>query len=518
MRHANIILLQEHWLFQCQLYQLGEIHNDLCHVGKGVDKYEEIDQSKLPRGYGGVGIFWHKDLDQDVGMVEGGNERIQCIEINQASNKPILIICVYMPTSGGREKTIEYHETIDLLNEMLQRHHNTHYIVIGGDINEDLTSKTVNSRKKYILDFIDENNLIFTMDRKSFVNSKGQDCSEIDYFLVDTSYQNCSQKKTILDMPSNTSDHHPITITLKVSMENNKSNINQKPKTTIRVKWDKLDTDKYRDNTKLKMTENNKLLMGGNTEKSVKILTNILTESIAELIPERKICKNKPKLKVWNEEIKKALKDTRMAHKEWREAGKPNEGELIRTKKKCKSNLRKSVRVEQAIKSAKTKEDIMNARTGNTKLFHQLVNNERKCPNGTVELEVKDKMYYGPDQIVHGFREHFLELSTPKKNNNYDEQYHVLCRNEVQHIEEIVKNQETPSITVEELKKAMAVLNKGKSPDIFGITIEHLLNADEVILDFLLHMYNRMLNDGEVPNVIRKDYCPQFLRRKEVRR
>jgi len=56
------------------------------------------------------------------------------------------------------------------------------------------------------------------------------------------------------------------------------------------------------------MTENNKLLMGGNTEKSVKVLTNILIESIAELIPDRKIRKNKPKLKVWNEEIKKSNK------------------------------------------------------------------------------------------------------------------------------------------------------------------------------------------------------------------
>jgi hypothetical protein len=98
--------------------------------------------------------------------------------------------------------------------------------------------------------------------------------------------------------------------------------------------------------------------------------------------------------------------------------------------------------VEQAIKSAKVKKDIMNARTGNTKLFHQLVNNERKCSNGTSVLEVKDKMYYGPDQIAHGFRELFLELSTPNKNDNYDQQYHVLCRNEVQHIEEIVKNQD----------------------------------------------------------------------------
>ena len=55
-----------------------------------------------------------------------------------------------MPTSGGSVKTIEYHKKIDLLNELLQRYPNTHYIVIGGDINEDLSSKAVNSRKKSI--------------------------------------------------------------------------------------------------------------------------------------------------------------------------------------------------------------------------------------------------------------------------------------------------------------------------------------------------------------------------------
>lgn len=75
------------------------------------------------------------------------------------------------------------------------------------------------------------------------------------------------------------------------------------------------------------------------------------------------------------------------------------------------------------------KNHIVNLRTASfTKLFHHLVNNERKCSNGTTELEVKDKMYYGPDQIAHGFREHFLELLSPNKNNNYDEQYHVICR------------------------------------------------------------------------------------------
>jgi hypothetical protein len=176
MRHANIILLQEHWLYQCQLYQLGEIHNDLCHVGKGVDKYEEIDQRKLPRGYGVVGFFWHKDLDQIVGMVEGGNERIQCIEVNQISNKPILIICVYMPTSGGSVKTIEYHKTVDLLNELLQRYPNTHYIVIGGNINEDLSSKVVNSRKKVYFRFYYGQEIVCNLSRPRLFRNRLFSC------------------------------------------------------------------------------------------------------------------------------------------------------------------------------------------------------------------------------------------------------------------------------------------------------------------------------------------------------
>ena len=60
----------------------------------------------------------------------------------------------------------------------------------------------------------------------------------------------------------------------------------------------------------------------------------------------------------------------------------------------------------------------------------------------------------------------------------------------------------------------MDVLNKGKSPDIFGNTIEHLLNADEVILEFLLHIYNTMLNNGEVPNAIKKGLLSPVFKKK----
>ena len=49
----------------------------------------------------------------------------------------------------------------------------THNVIIGGDINDNLTHAAMNIRKRYFLDFIEECNLDFSSDRKTFINSKG---------------------------------------------------------------------------------------------------------------------------------------------------------------------------------------------------------------------------------------------------------------------------------------------------------------------------------------------------------
>jgi hypothetical protein len=56
-------------------------------------------------------------------------------------------------------------------------------------------------------------NLCFNTDRKTFVNLKGEDCSEIDYFLIDKIMHSNAWKRILDSMATNTSDHHPITIT-----------------------------------------------------------------------------------------------------------------------------------------------------------------------------------------------------------------------------------------------------------------------------------------------------------------
>ena len=130
MRYTKLFLIQEHWLFQCQIDMLGEIHPDLRFAAKEVDIYNELQPNKLSRGYGGVGVWWHQDIDQAINIIEGGNERIQAVELLQDNKSPILIVSVYMPTGGGNEKTLEYQDTIDMIYELIQKYQPSHYIIV----------------------------------------------------------------------------------------------------------------------------------------------------------------------------------------------------------------------------------------------------------------------------------------------------------------------------------------------------------------------------------------------------
>ena len=50
-------------------------------------------------------------------------------------------------------------------------------------MNEDLNNPSSNKRNQYLLDFIKETQLAYINSSKTFVNSMGQEASEIDYFL-----------------------------------------------------------------------------------------------------------------------------------------------------------------------------------------------------------------------------------------------------------------------------------------------------------------------------------------------
>ena len=57
---SDIITINEHWLWPCQLCSLQNIHPD--YDALGVSDHRLNEHSELVRGCGGVGIIWKKSL------------------------------------------------------------------------------------------------------------------------------------------------------------------------------------------------------------------------------------------------------------------------------------------------------------------------------------------------------------------------------------------------------------------------------------------------------------------------
>ncbi|CAC5370537.1 unnamed protein product [Mytilus coruscus] len=146
---VDIILLQEHWLFPHELNLLDELNSHFCGKGKSIDSGKNTCELmiKSVRGYG---------------------------------------VSAYLPTKAENDKFEEFSECIDQLFEIIQKYELTHNLVTGGDFNEDI-SKINNSRKVLKLEkLIDECNMKVDFKGPTFINVKGEEISEIDYFIYKT--------------------------------------------------------------------------------------------------------------------------------------------------------------------------------------------------------------------------------------------------------------------------------------------------------------------------------------------
>ena len=106
-------MVQEHWLFKCQLHLLSEISQEYNVSRKSVDFFDPITPAQIPRGFGGVAIYWKKTLDHLITDIEIGNERIKCIKFE--TDHPLFIVCVYLPCIGEKDNYHTFVETIEQL-------------------------------------------------------------------------------------------------------------------------------------------------------------------------------------------------------------------------------------------------------------------------------------------------------------------------------------------------------------------------------------------------------------------
>lgn len=223
------------------------------------------------------------------------------------------------------------------------------------------------------------------------------------------------------------------------------------------------------------------------TSETVKEVCNILNEAAKICSKKSNPRKNQPKLQVWNETIKNKLLANKAALREWKNNGRPvSETNIyVMTKKQTRQDYRNAVRVEMARRRLKDRDEIMNGKFTDTKLFHKLINKQRKTKLQVIEDINVDNTTYTGDNILLGFKRHFQLLAEQNNNTSYDEQYHRIVEQEIPIISELVSKQINCSISVQEVQKAIQSINRRKSPDIFGLSIENILHAGSDIIPIL---------------------------------
>ncbi|CAC5398747.1 IK [Mytilus coruscus] len=172
--------------------------------------------------------------------------------------------------------------------------------------------------------------------RMTFIKTNGEECSELDYFLHKSRHMQVADKEVLKDVISNHSDH------------------------------DQLDVDTIAESP-------------AETAEDVNLLISkmhqMLTKAAIESSSKKSRYKAKPKLKVWTPIIKSSLKEMRKCYDVWNRNGKPTNPadksyqDRINTGKEFK----KQVKVEQARERDREKQEILEARTRDSKLYHKLV-------------------------------------------------------------------------------------------------------------------------------------------------
>ena len=202
----------------------------------------------------------------------------------------LLLISVYMPCRWITDNYTEFKDTLDQLSVILSQYAPTHQIVIGGDLNEDITLTANGARAQYLREFVEEHELKTQPTKPTFINPAGAQVSTIDYYFLYShtlSDSTCITSLRRLDIViTNVSDHYPIELTFEVSLDKQVVAADKCIPTQTRVNLKKVDQDLYAALVKQRLLQ---IETNANTvydlEKAVTSVNHVLTKCTDDAAP-----------------------------------------------------------------------------------------------------------------------------------------------------------------------------------------------------------------------------------------
>jgi exonuclease III len=239
----DIIMLQEHWLFNDRLSQLSHIGSDFACLGLGVSSMTRKASLSIVSGrpFGGVAILWRKKLSNYITLSEKDEEngKFIAILIQSYSARYLCLSCVYFPCLSliHSDYVVEASTIIAFIDINLDSYPDA-YHVISGDFN--FSCSDVDSHGCTLFATVADYHLtccdIFckpdTYTYQSYHHdSLGQPW--IDHFFISNSLYSCIDMCDVVDTGENLSDHLPSSCILKLPAFSNVASIINVPKVKI---------------------------------------------------------------------------------------------------------------------------------------------------------------------------------------------------------------------------------------------------------------------------------------------
>jgi hypothetical protein len=249
---------------------------------------------------------------------------------------------------------------------------------------------------------------------------------------------------------------------------------------------------------------------------SLKHLTDTLTLATDKAVP-KVTTKHNNKQKHQSAEILQAIKQGKVAHRQWKDAGKPDQTHQTSIQRKqAKRTLRNAQNQATALERQKMYTTIENTSRDDKTLMYKLIARQRQCDiTHVTELDVNGTRISGDQEINEAFTEHFSALATPTPHDNFDEHYSKLVDQDVNILEKFIQSHSFTiiPITAKEIRYYISRLNKGKAPDELGLMAEHLKYADDSILDYLAKLCTAIVNLRHIPEELKTSTLSSILKK-----
>ena len=509
MKKSDIIALQEHWLYNYEKKNLSDFcgENGFSTFLKSVDDDDPLLPTCRPRGKGGVGFLWTKDLDSVIEVVHDGDSRMIVLLLH-VQDCPVCMINVYMPCRGLNNSESDFRDTLDQIQEVINKYCHAYRIVLMGDLNASLTREDPSSRDKVLRKFCESQCLSLCDNYPSvntFIHPNGKSKSQIDYILcMGDPGDSLVNNVQVYQDPLNTSTHLPV----RCLMPPVTSRISEGPPVRVvnkKVLWTKLDKSKYQSILASKLDPSCVAELSlGELEFYLQEFCSTMVDAALDSAPRVKPGKKK---RLWTLELQKAASDGKKAHFQWKQAGKPGpEHPLSVQKRVTKKQLRTLQRQQQSEYRSSIYNNIMEAHTSDRKLFYSLVNRQRKEGSTSLGRLVVDDVHLTTSEAIRqGWATYFQNLATPKEKDNYNIEYKQQVDLDFELICDICSKLQscTPLVSQTEVEQIIKSLKNNKAMDGCGVSAEHLKYGGSTVVEFVTCVLNEIFRLGRVPEMFK---------------